>query len=254
MIARDNDKTSEAGHWYSRTGEPMYQVPSKKDGSLRNTTLADARKLDLIPSVSTIINCASAPALEAWKLREMLMSALTLPRLEDESLDDLAVRIQHDSKETGRKARDRGTDIHGAIETYFNHGMPNDYLNHAMEAEKALGIYFGEQNWICEKSFAHANGFGGKCDMYSNEGIVVDIKTKEFTDADKVQAYDSHLMQLSAYCHGLGFPEGRAANAFVSVQEPVQVVIIEWDKEDLERGWRMFSNLLQFWQEKNKHK
>lgn len=254
MIAKDNERTSEAGHWYTRSGEPKYQVPSKKDGSLRNTTLADARKLDLIPSVSAIINCANSPALEAWKLKEMLMASLTLPRLENESLDDLAIRIQHDSKETGRKARDRGTEIHGAIESFFTGNVPETYLNHAIETEKALNMYFGQQNWICEKSFAHSNGYGGKCDMYSNDGIIVDIKTKEFTDPDKVAAYDSHLMQIAAYCHGLGFPNGRGANAFVSVQEPVQVVIIEWDQEDLERGWKMFNSLLQFWQEKNKYK
>ena len=35
---------------------------------------------------------------------------------------------------------------------------------------------------------------------------------------------------------------------------PGMVKIIEWSPEDLNRGWKMFSNLLGFWQLKNSHK
>ena len=44
-----------AGHWYSKEGKPVH-TQIKKDGGERNTTLADAKKLGLYPSVTTIMN------------------------------------------------------------------------------------------------------------------------------------------------------------------------------------------------------
>jgi hypothetical protein len=82
---------------------------------------------------------------------------------------------------------------------------------------------------------------------------VVDVKTKEFTDPNKVDAYDDHLMQLAAYRVGLGVPKARCANAFVSRSVPGLVVIKEWEEADLQRGWEMFCSLLKFWQLKNQH-
>jgi hypothetical protein len=55
-------------------------------------------------------------------------------------------------------------------------------------------------------------------------------------------------MQLSAYRVGLGIPKARCANVFVSRSVPDLVVVKEWSLEDLDRGWEMFVNLLQFWQ------
>jgi hypothetical protein len=61
-------------------------------------------------------------------------------------------------------------------------------------------------------------------------------------------------MQLSAYRVGLGISKARCANVFVSRSVPDLVVVKEWSLEDLDRGWEMFVNLLQFWQLKNSHK
>jgi len=74
------------------------------------------------------------------------------------------------------------------------------------------------------------------------------------SDPAKVDGYDEHLMQLSAYRVGLGIPKARYANVFVSRSVPDLVVVKEWSLEDLDRGWEMFVNLLQFWQLKNSHK
>jgi hypothetical protein len=83
---------------------------------------------------------------------------------------------------------------------------------------------------------------------------VVDIKTKDFTDPKDVVGYDEHLMQLSAYRVGLGIPNARCANIFVSRTQAGLCKIIEWSEEDLQRGFEMFCSLLKFWQLKNKHK
>jgi hypothetical protein len=253
IIAKDNNKTSESGHWYTREGLPMYYTQAKA-GHMRNTTLADARKNNLVPSVSGIIKVASSPGLEAWKLQQMLLACLTLPRLENESEESFIERIQIDSRASAKSAAQRGTDIHASCEAYIEGIAEVQYPNHAKAVEKALNEYFGERPWQAETSFAK-DGFGGKCDLvdFLDNGIVADIKTKEFTDPEKVIAYDEHLMQLSAYRHGFNLPKARCVNIFVSVQEPVIVKIHEWRDEDLQKGWSMFQCLLRYWQLKNNY-
>ena len=72
-------RSAESVHWYQHNGAPQYTVKAK-DGSDRPTTLRDARKLNLVPSVTTILKIAAKPGLEAWKLNQMLLAALTLPK------------------------------------------------------------------------------------------------------------------------------------------------------------------------------
>jgi len=60
-------------------------------------------------------------------------------------------------------------------------------------------------------------------------------------------------MQLAAYRVGLGLPEAECANVFVSRKVVGLTKIIEWTEKDLQRGWKMFLNLLQYWQERNQH-
>jgi len=249
-------RASESNHWYTRDGLPQYTVPSKKDGSPRATTLRDARTMNLVPSVTTVLNVAAKPALLAWLQQQVLLAALTLPRRPDEPEKEYIDRIINDSKEQGRSAADAGTDIHASIQGFYEDRPTGKHQESVDACSKAITEHFGDQIWISERSFAHDLGFGGKCDLFcaGSTNVVIDIKTKEFTDPKKVDGYDEHLMQLSAYRVGLGIPQARCANVFVSRNVPDLVVVKEWSAEDLDRGWEMFVNLLQFWQLKNSHK
>ena len=245
MIAKDKF-VSEAGHWYTRDGSPAYTVTSN-DGKTRNTTLRDARKLNLVPSVTTILNVAAKPGLELWKQQQLLLAALTLPKIDSESEDDYIDRIIRDSKEQGKAAADAGTDIHASIESFYLGKPRSTHLSHVKGTVDALLKHFGRQSWVAEKPFAHEMGFGGKCDLHCLD-IVVDIKTKEFGDSKEVEAYDEHIMQLAAYRIGLGMPEARCANLFVSRTVPGLVKIIEHSEDDIKKGFEMFTHLLKYWQ------
>lgn len=245
-------RASESLHWYAQDGSPQYTVTAK-DGSQRSTTLRDARKMGLVPSVTTIMNCAAKPGLEAWKLNQMLMAALTLPRASDEAEDAYVQRIIRDSKEQAKQAAERGTNLHEALESWYEGVMHAEYVEHQLGTAEAVKNVFGEPTWATEKSFAHRLGFGGKVDLHSmdGEGIVLDFKSKEFSDPSKVDAYDEHCMQLSAYREGLGIPKARCANVFVSVTVPGLVVVKEWDQPQLKRGWDMFNALRMYWYAKS---
>jgi hypothetical protein len=248
-------RASESQHWYDRQGRPAYTVIAK-NGLPRPTTLRDARKLNLVPSVTTILNVAAKPALEAWKLNQMMLACLTLPKVDGETEERFIERIVKDSKEHAKEAAERGTAVHTALEKSYEGVFHSDYMEHSIGVQNAVEEQFGTPTWSVEKSFCNSLGFGGKVDLHSidGRGVVIDFKTKEFTDPNAVEGYDEHLMQLCAYRVGLDIPEARCANVFVSVTTPGLVKIIEWSDDDMKKGWEMFHALLQYWQAKNQHK
>jgi hypothetical protein len=241
-------KNSESSHWYTKTGKSAYQVEAKT-GEMRATTLRDARKMDLVPSVTTILGVAAKPALNTWLQTQVLLSALTLPRNPNEPEKDWLERVMADSKVQGRQAADRGTAIHGIIESYFDQVYLPEWPQYVRNIDKALIDAFGNQLWLSEKSFAHELGFGGKIDL-SAQNLVVDFKTKE-TPLEKVEPYHEHILQLAAYRNGLNMPNARCAIVFVNGLTN-KVKLCEISEEDLADGWECFKHLLSYYKIKNK--
>ncbi len=240
---------AEACHYYDQQGAPVYEVPRAKGDGMRPTTLADARKLNLVPSVTTILACAAKPGLEAWKARQILEAALTLPKLPDETLDDYATRIIEDSKAQGRKAAERGTDLHAAIETFISDKpVSEQWIPHVVKVKDTLMQYgIDVRQGKPEHSFASPLGYGGKIDWHNDE-IVIDFKTKANLSAKQL-AWPENCWQLSAYWVGLKDPYkfGRLVNVFIGVDD-CEVRIHEWPQEDLAKAWNCFYHLHQFWQ------
>lgn len=244
--------SSESTHYYTRDGQPMYTVMGKSTGKPRPTTVKDAKQLDLVPSVTTILNVAAKPALNVWLQEQAILAALTLPRHENEPESAWLKRVVQDSKAQARDAADRGTEIHAAIQGFYEGQKASAFPIHVQTCTKAIESRYGAKNWVAERSFAHEMGFGGKIDLHC-EDVVIDIKTKDFEDPSKVIPYEENLMQLAAYRVGLGLPKARCANVYISRTNADLAVIKEWEEEDLVRGFEMFSALLTFWQHKNQY-
>ena len=158
MIAKDF--TSESGHWYTRDGTPRYTITGK-NGKTRNTTLRDAREENLVPSVTTVLNVAAKPALTNWLQEQVLLAALTLPKLDNETEQDYIKRIVNDSKQQGRAAADLGTDIHAAVQSFYEGKEYPRHQKHVKGVYKAITDFFGDKIWISERAFSHELGFGG---------------------------------------------------------------------------------------------
>ena len=245
---KDNIATS-AGHWYGKDGTPCYTIIGA-NGKERNTTLRDARKHGYMPSVTSILKVAAAPGLEKWKRDNLLLAALTLPKVDGETLEQFAERIEKDANDQATKARDLGTEIHGSLErAYLGQSYPLVHTPNVSATINVITDVFGVQNWSAEKSFAAALGYGGKIDLHANN-IVIDFKTSAFDDADKKEGYDEYIMQLVAYARGLGFKEGeyRCANVLVSTSNPGLVKVVEYTPKQMETAWEKFLCLLRFWQ------
>ena len=246
---------AESTHYYTRTGEPAYTVKAKA-GHDRPTNVGDARKLGLVPSVTTIIKCAAAPGLTNWMIDQAILAALTLPLIEGETSEAYLARIKRDSKEQAKKAAERGTVIHAAIQGSYEGKHPGEeYLPHALGADAAITEWLQKPSGLsveAERSFAHPLGFGGKVDLCGEPPLfVLDFKTKEFNEKSDLKVWDEHAMQLAAYRMGLGMPNARCAICYVSVTTPGLARLIEIPEEELKKGWKCFYSLLQYWKAKS---
>jgi len=221
------------------------------NGNQRDTTLRDARKLNLFPSVTGILDLIAKPALTNWLIDQNILAALTIPRVDGESDEKLCRRIKHDGREEGKAAAQVGTDIHDAIERVWCGVDAVVYREIALEAVVAIRDYTQDDVWNTETSVV-GDGYGGKVDLH-NEHYCIDYKTKNITDevwekslTDKPPklAYDEHCMQLSAYDKALGGWGRKLVNVFVDRTIPGRVIIHEWDVNMYDR----FELLVKFWQ------
>ncbi len=258
---------SEQSHWYRRAdGVAVYEVPMTSKEGMRRTNLKDARKLDLVPSVTSILKAMAAPGLEIWKTQQLLQAALTLPKKQGESLDAYAERIVEDSKAQGIEAASRGKQLHAAIEQSIQGEEYNPrWTDHVIKVRETLmqhGIYLVGQ---AEHSFStQINGlwYGGKIDYCQRtEPIVLDVKSKDEIKPKKQLVYEEHAMQVAAYGYGLfgritskqewDWEAFRGLNVFVGVND-CEVRVIEHTPEDLVHGFELFRSVLDFWTRKNR--
>ena len=242
MEVKENTIASESHHWYMPDGTPYYTCIGA-NGKERPTTLRDARKVGAVPSVTTILKQLASPGLERWKLDMAITSALTLPRIEGETEDEFKGRVEQDWQQTANQARELGTAIHGSLELALTIGTYNiahkPYVDAVLEYLNNFGI-----TWEAEKSFA-THTYGGKVDLYSKSGIVIDFKTTEFTEDKLPKGYPEQKLQLAAYAHGLGLPkDAKLINLFISTNTPGLIHAIEHIPSS---AYEQFDCLLNYW-------
>ncbi len=248
-----NQFASESQHWYAKDGSPAYEVIGK-NGKTRPATLRDARELGLYPSVTSILKIEAKPQLTNWLVQQAALACVTLPRLAGEDDDSFILRALRDSQEQSSKARDRGTAIHGYIERAIGSdplddvdGFDRSIVDHVLQW---LSVNFRGYTWRPERSFACEAGYGGKVDLVGECGdqtMIADFKVKADIVEGKRLAYDEHASQLGAYAFGLGKPDARCLNLFVSSTVPGLIVPHEWKREEIDTGFLVFGHLLAIW-------
>jgi len=229
------------GHYYDKDGKPCHFQETKtgvNKGKLRPTTITDARKLDLRPSVTGITGILDAPALTRWLCNQAVERALAKERGEE--------FVENNSAE-------RGTEIHNAIEEYILYKDADASYMPYYDIIDTVFADLGINNPICEKSFATAD-YGGAVDLHDPDAnIIIDFKTKDM-DEEKAKgklAYDSHAMQLAAYRVGLMMPKAKCYNLFLSRDNPTVYQLHEWSEEEIKRGEDMFYHCLHIWKLQN---
>lgn len=247
MISEPKIIASESCHYYDRQGNPVYEVPNKsKPGTFRPVTIRDAKRLDLVPSVTTVLSILAKPSLSAWKENQILLSAATSPY--DRNIMDAmewASKVLDDAQSQSKIAAEKGTDIHAAIEKYLISGETDEYSDFVVPVVQKLLPLCRDVKPSAEKSFAHPSGFGGKVD-FNIPQLIIDFKTKD-GDLDKKLAYDEHCYQLAAYRLGLNLPKAVCQNWFISTTTPGLISIHEWTESELNKGEIIFLRTLDLW-------
>jgi hypothetical protein len=241
---------TEQGHWYDpKTGEARYTYLNAK-GVEKPTTLREARKFGWVPSVSGIIKCADRPSLNNWKIDQAILSALTCPKLNDESEGDYLSRIKKDAQEQARKAAERGTYIHSVVQRGFEGKLEEaevqDDVKYYLSARKTIEAECGPCDWKTEKPFA-TDRYGGKVDLHA-EDYIIDVKTHE---KDDPKVWPEHSMQLEAYARGICPDRDMDCGILFIHVKTAEAKLIWLDREELDKGWLMFNALLSYWYAKS---
>ena len=253
-----------ASHWYFPDGTPLHEVPRADGKGERPTSLRDARKLGLFPSVTNVLGVISNPGLAAWKQEQAILAALTLPRHEDEPLDDFARRVVTDMASEVKSAADRGSAVHAAIEGYAQGGWLPEDKEIARLFEPARQWFDAEVIQVHSVEIAAGNpewGYAGRVDLVatlrsSGRPTVIDFKTQK-TRRDKAGNFkpllhDTWPLQLEAYrqaliCRDKGLADAAIASVVIGSTEPVPVVVKVWDDADKAGFFRAFLAARDLW-------
>lgn len=239
-------RSTDSSHWYWPDGRPAYEI-AKKDGSgVRPTTLADARKMNLLPSVTTILRILDKPALTDWKIEQAVLAAMTTPRIDGEADDAFVYRALHRERHQDQEsqiARDLGTGIHAAIENFLL--SPHRVISPAGEMQSTRH-YLGP--WIFPALFSVlqrgsvldveccviGDGYAGKLDLAQEAPDAIwlwDWKTAKKLPDPKKGAWPEHVLQLSAYARAWFSRSAskpiRTGNVYISTVEQGKFVICE---------------------------
>lgn len=196
-----NVKNSDSNHWYYTDGRPCYELPKKDGSGMKVPTLADARKLNLLPSVTTILKILHKQGLVDWLIEQAVLAAITSPKLQGESDDAFVYRVLHTERQQDQEAqiaRDRGTAIHDCLQELAR-GQKTDpeiaeWCLPAFEAIRSRGTIIETEYCIC------GEGYAGKLDLAQETPDAIwlwDWKT-----AKKLPSkgpWPEHVLQLSAY-------------------------------------------------------
>jgi len=249
-------------HFYKEKGEPFHYVPMTTRDGTRPTRMSDVKKIwankgFCVPSVTTVLNILSKPALENWKINQHLKQAFEL----DQSVLSYElggyVTLEKYQEEVKRLtsiemdlAPSAGTNFHKAMENYIN-GTTEDW-ELPEKVYETIKSETGSKDFIAEKSFS-TPFYGGSLDLYNGKDWIIDYKTKQTKDKFKPgkMCFQDHSIQLSAYREGLGLTNAKCANVFVCLEDG-QIDFHVHSEEELKKGKNLFHHALQIWYIRNR--
>lgn len=249
-------------------------------------TLADARKLNLFPGVSTILKVLHKEALVNWLVEQAVLAILTTPRLElpilNENFVEIGRRMETDDEFTKRVlstdrvqdqetqiARDRGTQIHDGLDCLAQ-GKPVaedilPWIKPAFDAVLKHGPILATEVSIVGR------GYGGRIDLIqraavSDSYILWIWDWKSAKRLPERGAYPEHRLQLAAYAQAVQEDifkkKGQTVNiftgnAYISTTKQGEFVLCPHE-ESPENNWRKtfvngFAPLVAHWSWSNSY-
>ena len=255
IIPEPKKITSSGQHWYTLTGEACHVQPNGK-----NTTLREARKQNLVPSVSGILGMVEKTHLTKWKCNQMVKKCIEYPHIDGEAERDYIDRIHGYAKIDQHKILDFGNRVHNAIEE-FNLGKFNESKDPEIWPWLETYVRWTHENIVrviaVEKTVVSNRwGFGGTIDLIAEvRGIrgrvIIDYKTQEYA-GKRPDFRDTYVHQLAAYRKTMR-PNPMCISLVINRSEPLPIAQKIWSPPELQRGWRLFQAANALWRESKKY-
>lgn len=258
MITTARTRQRSDAHYYHLDGRPCYELPKKDGKGMKVPTLADARKLNLLPSVTTILKVLAKPALIDWMIEQACLAVLTAPRNPGEEMDAFVHRVLHleeQQHEERDAAADKGKAIHDGLEAMSN-GEP--VASTVIDFVTPVFLRICEIGEVLNTEFILVgDGYAGKSDMLvlskDQTEWLIDFKTTK--KLPEKSSWPEHRSQLAAYAKAhyltrdnLQAPNNiKTMNVYISSQVPGQFICHEnppW-QDDYEQA---FQPVLKYWQ------
>lgn len=259
-------------HFYTLDGKPCHEQPTVSKNAkspTRPTTIADAKRLGLLPSVSTITKVLHAPGLETYKMKEVAKACFLNPPHPGEEMDPYVKAMVEKSSEDAAGAADVGTQIHAALERHFSSELSNTTTADAFPDTVKIGhmeyhidtfvhpaLKLIEQHgWeivASEKVLVNAaEGYAGTTDLIikTRDGItgIADFKSKRTKPSKPVEPSETHPCQIAAYSMAHWGNLGYGANIYISTTEPGRVEIVPYSPMELHAAWLAFLDMASLW-------
>lgn len=240
-------------HFYTPSGEARYFIPKKSGGGTRPTTVRDARELGLYPSPSTILDILDKPALLEWKIRNAVTAIMTAPdAAPNEAIDAKITRVldvEKQHEEESNVAKDRGTEIHDAIQCALDGMTVNDsmrtFVSPVVDAVLKSGRVVATEKIVVNNEY----GYAGRTDTLTEGDEWLNVwDFKSCKTIPKREPYPEARMQVSAYAKALGNTGNKHIRCFVcyiSKTNPGEIGVFE--VLDWQHEFERFKLLLHFY-------
>jgi hypothetical protein len=243
-------------HFYDRTTGELI------DGNLR-----DARKVNALPSPTTVLGILGSPGLKYYFRRQMWEAACTTPRHIGMSDEAHWEACQKFADEHGQAARDKGGDFHSLVQRFHLEIMRGPKENEIFgwvpnTLEPQFNAYMEWYHKNVRRSLmveqaVIGKGYAGRVDhvaeMMDGRIACLDVKTQDITKKKKFVYYSNWGVQLGAYagaCKPPNVPHCLIPHCLISVAVssnlPAVVEAYEWP-EPPAYYHQIFLGLLNYW-------
>jgi hypothetical protein len=257
-------------HFYDTNGQPCHEVPNEaarkrgQEGAMRDTTIADARKLRLLPSVTTYTKIVEKDWLTDAKLRRMVGACYANRPNMGEAEEPYYSRMDGIAFKDWNDWRELGTRVHDAIEGVLasvvakQPRQPSEecepYVNGVLEW---LGRAKVEPTATEERLVNVPAGYAGSCDLpcyFDGQPSIGDFKVTGIEPGEKPKKSPEYAMQIAAYGMAkYGMLPKVGFNLFISRGSPGHVVPLIYNESDIAEAWYAFHAVMTVWRYVNNY-
>lgn len=223
--------------WYDpKLGRKANLIELKtKPGQFREANVADARKLGLVPSVTTVIDTISKPMLYEWLQQQAFdyaWGSAATPISKEEAYDLYKIE--------GNKVRDKGSELHDKMSRFEEDEITESLISYLRKHY----VQFVHEHEFCTKQY------GGTIDMLAwRDDGTCDIIDFKFCSKMR-KPYQQELWQLASYKQAKAV-NGVAINIIID-QNTGEFECYPWSDEEVDDGYITFLTVLDAFNQINK--